>query len=245
MNDVENRVREVVQADGQAAPATEVKFSGCIPLVQKAQEQMLKDLINSFVSAFLVIALSLICMMLALSYKELRAARSLPELFRVVTRAVAAGTLAMLPNVFPCVMVFGYMGFAGVEVEVGTIMTATVALGIAVDDTVHYISWFRRGYSLGLPSGEAVRYAYRHCGTAMTQTSLIVGLGLLVYAFSDFGPIVRFAWLMFSILMVALLADLTITPALLYSRFGRLFLPQAAVARDAPEPNPLFKPSHA
>ena len=205
---------------------------------------MLKDLINSFVSAFLVIALSLIGMMLALSYQELRgsvATGAVP----CRDRAVAAGTLAMLPNVFPCVMVFGYMGFAGVEVEVGTIMTATVALGIAVDDTVHYISWFRRGYSLGLPSGEAVRYAYRHCGTAMTQTSLIVGLGLLVYAFSDFGPIVRFAWLMFSILMVALLADLTITPALLYSRFGRLFLPQAAVARDAPEPNPMFKPSHA
>ena len=59
----------------------------------------------------------------------------------------------------------------------------------------------------------------------MTQTSLIVGLGLLVYAVSDFGPIDRFAYLMFTILMLALLADLTVTPALLYSPFGRLFLP--------------------
>ena len=59
----------------------------------------------------------------------------------------------------------------------------------------------------------------------MVQTSLIVGLGLLVYALSEFGPIQRFAWMMFSILMVALVSDLTVTPALLYSRWGRLFLP--------------------
>jgi hypothetical protein len=104
-------------------------------------------------------------------------------------------------------------------------MTATVAMGIAVDDTVHYVTWFRRGYAQGQSQGQAVRFAYRLCGTAMVQTSLIVGLGLLVYALSDFGPIQRFAWLMFTILMLALVSDLTVTPALLYSRLGRLFLP--------------------
>ena len=112
------------------------------------------------------------------------------------------------------------MAILGINVEVGTVMTATVAMGIAVDDTVHYVTWFRRGYAQGLSQGQAVRFAYRLCGTAMVQTSLIVGLGLLVYALSDFGPIQRFAWLMFTILMLALVSDLTVTPALLYSRSG-------------------------
>ena len=70
----------------------------------------------------------------------------------------------MLPNVFPCVAVFGAMGLMGINVEVGTVMTATVAMGIAVDDTVHYVTWFRRGHALGLSHGEAVRYAYRYAG---------------------------------------------------------------------------------
>ena len=61
----------------------------------------------------------------------------------------------MLPNVFPCVAVFGAMGLLGIQVEVGTVMTATVAMGIAVDDTVHYITWFRRGASQGLSQGVA------------------------------------------------------------------------------------------
>jgi len=147
------------------------------------------------------------------------------EISWIVFRATAAGLVAMLPNVLPCVAVFGVMALLGINVEVGTVMTATVAMGIAVDDTVHYVTWFRRGYAQGQSQGEAVRFAYRLCGTAMVQTSLIVGLGLLVYALSDFGPIQRFAWLMFTILMLALLSDLTVTPALLYSRLGRLFLP--------------------
>lgn len=245
LHEVENRVREVVEFEAAEAQPPQVMFSGCIPLVQKAQEQMMKDLINSFLSAFMVIAVALVGMMLVLSHAELRSARSLPDFVRILARAVGAAFCSMLPNVFPCVAVFGFMGHAGIEIEVGTIMTATVAMGIAVDDTVHYISWFRRGYALGLPPGQAVQYAYRRCGTAMTQTSLIVGLGLLVYSLSAFEPIVRFGWLMFSTLTVALLADLTITPALLYSRIGRLYLPQAVSAPDASQPDPVFKPSHA
>ena len=59
----------------------------------------------------------------------------------------------------------------------------------------------------------------------MLQTTMICGLGLLVYAFSPFGPITRFAWMMFFMLFAALLSDLIVLPALLTSRLGRCFMP--------------------
>lgn len=224
LGDVRRRVTEVLQTQNQFADASAV-LSGAIPLVQKAQEQMLLDLLHSFITAFLVIAAAVILMMWGWSMPELAAARTTGQRIRILQRGAAAGLVVMLPNIFPCVVVFGAMGLLGLQIEVGTVMTATVAMGIAVDDTVHYITWFRRSVAEGLSQGEAVERAYRRCGTAMAQTSLIVGVGLLVYVFSAFGPIQRFAWLMFATLMVALLADLAITPSLLHSRLGRLFLP--------------------
>ena len=242
LRDLEREVTATLQAAASQFPGATAAFSGGIPLVEKAQQQMLRDLINSFISAFLVIAAALVLMMLGWSFSELLAARSAAERLGIVVRCLGSGLLAMLPNVFPCVAIFGVMGLLGIKVEVGTVMTATVAMGIAVDDTVHYITWFRRGHAQGLSQGDAVRYAYRFCGTAMVQTSLIVGLGLLVYGLSQFGPIQRFAWMMFSILLVALASDLTITPAMLHSRWGRLFLPgvacrQRPAAVLAVEPN--------
>jgi len=225
LHDVEDKVTATMQEAGGVFPGARATISGCIPLVQKTQEQMLRDLINSFASAFLVIAVALLLMMLGWMLPEFLASRSWGEGWRILSRALVAGLVAMLPNVLPCVAVFGAMGLLGIKVEVGTVMTATVALGIAVDDTVHYVTWFRRGHAQGLSQSAAVRFAYRRCGTAMAQTSAIVGFGLLVFALSDFGPIQRFAWLMFSILMLGLLADLTVTPALLYSPLGRLFVP--------------------
>ena len=50
----------------------------------------------------------------------------------------------MIPNVFPVILIFGAMGHLGVLVDIGTMMTASVALGVAVDDTIHFLTWFRR-----------------------------------------------------------------------------------------------------
>jgi predicted RND superfamily exporter protein len=135
----------------------------------------------------------------------------------------------MIPNVLPCLAVFGMMSWAGIRVEIGSIMTGSVALGIAVDDTLHFLMWFRIGMSSGRSRREAVCFAYSRCGQAVIQTSVICGLGLLVFAFSPFVSIARFGWLMFTMLAAAMLADLLVLPALLISPLGRAFQPSAAV----------------
>jgi hypothetical protein len=82
------------------------------------------------------------------------------------------------------VLIFGMMGHAGILVDIGTMMTASVAMGVAVDDTIHFLTWFRDGIAAGLPRHSAIIEAYRRCAAAMTQTTLIGGLGLAVFAFS-------------------------------------------------------------
>jgi len=120
-------------------------YCGGVPLVEKAQEQMLEDLIYSFVLAFGLIAAMMIGLALVGSGGEFSQAASGSEWLLVLCRKVLAGLVSMIPNVLPCAVVLGGMGLIGVPLEIGSIMTASVALGIAVDDTLHFITWFRRG----------------------------------------------------------------------------------------------------
>jgi predicted RND superfamily exporter protein len=211
MLDVRRKVAEVL-GQQERVPGVSAVFSGSVPLVHKAQDQLLDDLFKSFLLAFVVIAITMIFLL----------------------RSISAGILSMVPNLLPSLLVFGVMGWMGVELEVGSMMTASAALGIAVDDTLHFVVWFRRGLSEGLSRKDAIRYAYRHCGTAMVQTSLVCGLGLLVFAASTFSPISRFAYLMAAMLGAALVGDLLVLPAMLSGPLGRFFEPK----RTPPERTP-------
>ena len=144
----------------------------------------------------------------------------------IALKSVRCGLLAMAPNLFPAVVVFGAMGWFDIPVDVGAMMTASVALGIAVDDTMHMMSWFRNGTGAGGQcAAEAVLGAFHHCGRAMVQTTLICGVGMAAFAISDFAPTRRFAWLMFLLLSSALVGDLIMLPALLASSLGRRLFP--------------------
>jgi len=133
------------------------------------------------------------------------------------------------------IVIFGIMGWTNILVDVGSMMTASVALGVAVDDTIHYLTWYRRGLDRGLDRKGAVMMAYERCATAMTQTTLIAGFGLAVFAFSTFTPTQRFGMLMLTLLFAALLGDLIFLPAMLSGPFGRLFRPRARHTADKPD----------
>ena len=196
------RVDPILSA--QPGGGVRATYTGVIPLIYKAQRQLFNDLLKSFLTAFFVIALVMI----------------------VALRSVSAGLLAMLPNVFPAVIVFGFMGWAGLLVEIGSVMTASAALGIAVDDTFHFLTWFRRGIRDGMPRHRALRFAYQRCARAMLSTTVICGAGLVVFSLSSFMPIVHFAWLMVVLLIAALLGDLVLLPAMLAGPLGRFFEPR-------------------
>lgn len=169
----------------------DVTYTGLVPLVYKTQHELMTGLFQSLAQAFLLIALT---MMLLL-------------------HSPSAGVISMIPNLFPVVVIFGIMGWMGVLVDVGSMMTASVALGVAVDDTIHYLMWFRRGLEQGLDRRNAILAAYDRCATAMTQTTFISGLGLAAFSFSTFTPTQRFGTLMLTLLFAALFGDLIFLPA--------------------------------
>ena len=197
----------------------EISLTGSVVIVQKSQEILLRDLFRSFVTAFGVIA---VVMMLML-------------------RSVIGGLIAMAPNLFPTVTLFGLMGLARIPLDIGSVMSASVALGIAVDDTVHLLSRYGSRRARGLGQIRASFGALAQCGWAMFQTTLVCGVSLMVYWFSDFVPTSRFSLLMFGLLASALLGVIFLLPTLMASPLGRWLAhtigasPEATVFADQPD----------
>ena len=180
-----------------------MKYTGMVPLVYQTEHELISGLTSSLIMAFVLIMF----------------------VFMILLRSAPASLVAMIPNIFPVVVVFGFMSWIGVKVDVGTMMTASVALGVAVDDTMHYLTWFSDGISQGMTPKEAALNGYRRCAAAMTESTLIAGLGLFSFAFSTFVPTQRFGIMMLSILAAAEFGDLVFLPALLTcSPFGRFFV---------------------
>jgi predicted RND superfamily exporter protein len=190
-----------------------VEVSGLMPLVHAIQAQLLRDLSSSFVTAFLLISL----------------------VMTIAEAGILAGVVSMIPNVFPSVTLFGMLGWLGWSIDIGSIMTASMAMGIAVDDTLHFLSVFRHHVDRGQSRDQAVLAAYGECGRAMIQTTLICASGMAIFALSDFMPTARFAWMMVALLSMALVGDLIVLPALLLSPAGRLFeMSRSAVEESTP-----------
>jgi hypothetical protein len=179
-------------------------YTGVVPIVYKAQRMLLDSLVQSTFWSVITIT----------------------PLLMWIARSFAAGTVAMLPNVLPIVMVFGGMGWLGVDVDVGSMMTASIALGVAVDDTIHYLNWFREELDRLGDRKKAILAAYKHCATPTLQAAVISGLGLSIFAFSTFTPTQRFGVLMLVILWLGAVAELIYFPALLAGPLGMAFKPR-------------------
>jgi hypothetical protein len=169
-------------------------YTGKTHLFQHAQISLLADLFQNFLLAFAIITPILI----------------------LVLRSVPLGLIAMLPNVFPTLLVFGGLGWVGIPVDLAIAMTACVALGIAVDDTTHFLIRFRDFNGRLGNVVDPIRQTITQCGPAMLHTTLIGSAGLLVYYFSDMLVVSRFAWAISVLLVIALLADVLMLPAMLF-----------------------------
>ena len=197
-------------------------YTGIVPIVYKAQRALLQSLIQSIGLAFVMI--SIVMMLLLRPWGSPTRPTNLLN--------IRGGLISMLPNMFPVVVVFGFMGHmnqwygGSVDtflVDIGSMMTASVAMGVAVDDTIHFLNWYRGALAKGATRIEAIKIAYDRVATAMTQTTLIGGLGLSAFALSTFTPTQRFGVLMFILLAMALVGDLILLPALIAGPLGKYF----------------------
>jgi CRP-like cAMP-binding protein/predicted exporter len=133
----------------------------------------------------------------------------------VLFLSVRVGAVALLPNVFPIVVLFGIMGWTGISLNLSTSLIATIAIGIAIDDTIHFLSFFNGALRESADQGQAARTTLRTIGPAMVFTSVALAIGFGVIGFSGFVPIQHFGILASVTMLVALVGDLFLTPALM------------------------------
>ena len=181
-------------------------YTGVVPIVYKAQRALLQSLMESTLWSFVTIT----------------------PLMIFVSRSFRAGLVAMIPNIVPVVFIFGLMGWLGIAIDIGSMMTASIALGVAVDDTIHFLSWFRGNVEQMKDRRAAIIASYKQCGTPTLQAACISGLGLSVFAFSTFTPTQRFGWLMLTILIAGVIAELVLLPAILAGPLGSVFDPRGS-----------------
>ena len=214
VNDLREAIDPVVAkhnaSEKEGCKGVEAIYTGSVPLVYQTQHELFNSLIVSIITAFLTISVVMMIML----------------------RNIMGGFISMIPNIFPIAVVFGAMGWFHIRCDLGAMMTASVALGIATDDTIHYLTWYRRALSEGLTHRKAALSAYRRCATAMTQTTLVSAFGLSVFAFSTFTPTLYFGIMMLILMFMALVGDLIYLPSLLIVSGGTLFSKGEKVEQD-------------
>jgi predicted RND superfamily exporter protein len=122
--------------------------------------------------------------------------------------------LFILPNIAPLILVGGIMGYLGINIDMGVAISATVILGIAVDDTIHFFSKFFESIKVR-NFEESIDYVISHSGNAMILTTFILSFTFALFGLSSFIPNVNFAIVTVTALNLALLLDLVLLPALL------------------------------
>ena len=133
----------------------------------------------------------------------------------LVLRSVRIGLISLLPNFIPAAVSFGLWGYLVGRVGMAASVVTVVAFGIIVDDTIHFLSKYLKARKEGLPAPEAVRYTFGAVGHALTTTTIVLSLGFLVFTASGFELSWALGILVSMTIVIALLTDFLLLPALL------------------------------
>lgn len=124
------------------------------------------------------------------------------------------GLASMLPNLTPIIVVLGLMGWVGIPLDMFTMLIGSIAIGIAVDDTVHFVYNFRRYFSQHGDAALAIRHTLQTTGRAMLTTTVVLSLGFFIFMFAAMNNLYYFGLLTGLTLILALAADFIMAPAL-------------------------------
>ena len=140
---------------------------------------------------------------------------ALMVMFLVLFRSVKIALIAIIPNILPAVTVLGVMGLAGLPLDMMTITIAAISIGIAVDDTIHYIHRFKEEYGIDRNYINSMHRSHRSIGNAMYYTTLTIIAGFSILVLSNFIPTILFGLLIGLAMLIALVLDLTLLPRLI------------------------------
>ena len=191
----------------------EVSITGKAYLFQKGTKYLVKNLIIS-----LSLAIFLIALLMAYMF------RSLKMIF-----------ISLIPNLLPLIVTAGLMGYIGVAIKPSTILIFSIAFGIAVDDTIHFLAKYRQELiTNNWEVKKSVYNALRETGISMFYTSIVLFFGFSVFTVSNFGGTVALGALVSATLLFAMLSNLLLLPSMLLSL-------EASIANEKVLKEPLIK----
>lgn len=173
-----------------------VYMTGKALLFLKGTKYLVKNLVLS-----LTLAIGLIALFMAYLFRS----------FRMII-------ISLIPNLLPLVITAGVMGFVGVPIKPSTILVFSIAFGISVDDTIHFLAKYRQELVANQwRIKKSVYEALRETGVSMFYTSIVLFFGFSVFVISNFGGTVALGALVSATLLFAMLANLILLPSLLLS----------------------------
>ncbi|MBQ4496420.1 MAG: MMPL family transporter [Spirochaetaceae bacterium] len=193
-----NMIVEDIEAAEAAAkkyfPAAHVSVVGTVAENAAMNETVVISELKSFAASFVMIAILLI----------------------IVFASIRTGLVAMIPNLAPVLLIGAVMGFCHMPLDEMTMMIMPMILGIAVDDTIHFSNHIKAKLETGRSYADAVTESFREIGKTMGTTTFILCAMFLMYCFSPITAMFRIGLLSMIGLGSALIADYTLTPALIY-----------------------------
>jgi len=174
-------------------PDMEVNVTGALSLMMELIDHISWTQIKSFAFALLIITL---LMMFSLG-------------------SVQAGLISMVPNLLPAFFTFGVMGLLGIPLDTDTLIIAPLIIGIAVDDTIHFIAHYRDAWFQTGDVQKALSSTIKEVGQAVTFTTLVLGIGFSMLAFSDYMGLAKTGIFGSLSIVIALTSDLFLLPALI------------------------------
>ena len=195
MEDIEARLNENIAKLFPSDRYT-VYMTGSALLFLKGTKYLVKNLVLS-----LAFAIFLIALFMAFLFRS----------FRMIV-------ISLIPNLLPLVITAGVMGFVGVPIKPSTILVFSIAFGISVDDTIHFLAKYRQELTANRwQIKKSVYAALRETGVSMFYTSIVLFFGFSVFVISNFGGTVALGALVSATLLFAMLANLILLPSLLLS----------------------------
>jgi len=174
----------------------EVSLTGKAYVFEKGTHYLIDNLVQS-----LLFAIVLISLLMAYMFRS----------FKMIV-------VSLLPNILPLVMTAGLMGFLGIPIKPSTILVFSIAFGISVDDTIHFLAKYRQELkSNDWKIKRSVYATLKEAGISMFYTSVVLFFGFSVFTLSDFGGTVALGGLVATTLLFAMLSNLILLPALLLS----------------------------
>jgi len=190
--DLQNKINRVFQP----ADRYNVTMTGKALVFQKGTKYLVKNLAIS-----LSLAIFLISLFMAYMFRS----------FRMII-------VSLIPNLLPLVITAGLMGYLGVPIKPSTILVFSIAFGISVDDTIHFLAKYRQELQANhWKIRKSVYAALRETGVSMFYTSIVLFFGFIVFTTSSFGGTVALGALVSATLLFAMLSNLLLLPSLLLS----------------------------